>query len=349
MILFFISSSYLQGEDLKIRVTVKTANIRLKPSLDSPVIGKALSGQVFAVIQRIGDWYSITLPPDEKGIVISGYIHRDVVEELVADTSPQIHKKEPAVEERSVAAEKVPPPPPQPAPQKERSSLRPSRKKFFMRLGGGYASKTYSYENSWTFTLYHEDGHVDEAYNINSSGAAFDLGLGFLFLRNMGIEISFVPAMGKTAGSFSASFPHPLYFNYPRDKSWENASLKYSASELNLNILLTYPLLSRLHAYLTLGGTYFSGVKIENLKVINWNETGYPYFDLNASPEYALYSQNTFGFNAGFGADFFFTENLGLNANIRYSEGEAEFEVEGTALSVKTGGLRATAGIKLAF
>lgn len=354
VIFLFISSFQLQADDLKIRVIVKTANIRLKPSLDSPVIGKALNGQVFTVLKKIGDWYSITLPPDEKGIVISGFIHQSVVEELIADIPKQIQKEEAVPEKKPAATEKKEPPSPpvssKPPIQKEHEPpSRPSRNKFFVRLSGGYASKTYTYGNSWAFTLYHEDGQVKEDYEINSSGVTFDGGVGFLFIRNMGIEISFIPATGKTKGSFSASFPHPLYFNYPREKIWENTGLKYSASEINLNLIYTLPLFSKLHVYLTLGGTYFAGVKIENLKVINWNETGYPYFDLNVSPQYSLYSKNNFGFNAGGGIDFFFADNFGLNANIRYSEGEAKIDVEGTTFSIKTGGLRATAGIKLTF
>lgn len=351
LVILLARSYQLYGADLKIKVIVRAANIRLKPSLDSPIIGKGLNGQVFTVVKKTGDWYSINLPPDEKGIVISGFIHRSVVQELVADTVQPAQKKEPEPEKKTVTAEKKKPvgSPFPAATQKEAPLSRSPRQKFFVRLGGGYASKSYAYGDSWAFDLYHEEGQVSEDYSIDSSGTAFDAGVGFYFFKNLGVEISFIPASGKTTGSFSASFPHPLYFDSSREKTWENANLKYSASEININLLLSLPVFSKLDVYFTLGGTYFSGIKIENLKLINWNETGYPYSDLSVSPQYSVYSASTYGFNAGGGLDFFLIHHIGLNVNVRFSEGTAEMEVEGNKFSIKTGGLRATAGIKFTF
>jgi len=343
--LAFAFSIYVEGADLKVRVTVNTANIRLKPSLESTIIGKARRGEIFKAIKKIQDWYEISLPPTEKRISASGYVHRSVVEEIVEEAPPQKAvkaepEKKPSLPEKRAAL---------PPKQKELKALQPARKKFFVRFSGGYASKAYSYDRSWSFSLYHEDGQVAENYSIDSSGVALDAGIGYLFSRNIGIELSFVPASGKTAGSFTSTFPHPFYFNFEREKTWEKNDLKYSASEINFNIIFSTPLMSKLHLYLGGGGTYFLGVKIENLKVINWSETGYPYLDLSITPEYATYSQNCFGFNASGGLDFFLKENIALNLNVRYSSGEAKIDVEGEEVAVQTGGIKATAGIKFTF
>ncbi|MBM3285103.1 MAG: SH3 domain-containing protein, partial [Candidatus Aminicenantes bacterium] len=98
-LVFLLSQSFeLYGADLKIKVIVRSANIRLKPSLDSPVIGKGLSGQVFTVIKKIGEWYSINLPPDKEGIVLSGFVHQSVVQEMVEDTGRRAQQTEPKPE-----------------------------------------------------------------------------------------------------------------------------------------------------------------------------------------------------------------------------------------------------------
>jgi len=329
-----------------VRVIVNTANIRLKPSLDSTIISKGRRGEIFKVIKKVQDWYQIGLPPTEKGISASGYIHRSVVEEISEEALAQKEvktepEKKPSPPEKRVA---VPP-----SKQKELKALQPARKKFFVRISGGYASKTFSYDRNWSFSLYHEDGQVAETYNVDSSGVAMDAGIGYFVFRSIGIELSFVPASGKTVGSFTSTFPHPFYFDFNREKTWEKNDLKYSASEINFNIIFSTPLMSKLHLYLGGGGTYFLGVKIENLKVINWSETGYPYLDLSITPEYATYSQNCFGFNASGGLDFFLKENIALNVNVRYSSGEAKIDVEGEEVAVQTGGIKATAGIKFAF
>lgn len=341
-----------EGAIGKVRIVVTSANIRLKPGTDSTVIGSAKRGQVFDFLQKTGEWYLITLPPDEKGITVSGYIHQSVVEEVKVEAAEQEQKARQETEEKVGTPERksvLPPTSPLPAESKESIVQRPARKKFFIRMGGGYASKTYSYANSWSFDLYHETGRMEESYAIDSSGFAFDAGVGFLFLPNVGVEISLTPGAGTTTGTFMSTFPHPFYFDLSREKTWEKNDLKYSALEVNLNFLLNFSLMPRLQVYLSGGGTYFSDVKIDNLKVINWNESSYPYFDLNVQPDYATYTQSCYGFNAGGGIDYFFSDSLGINVNVRYASGEATFDVEGVEIAVQTGGLRATAGIKLAF
>jgi hypothetical protein len=66
--------------DLTVRVIASQANIRLKPDLQSAVVSKVPLGGVLDVIQKEGDWYQIELPPDENGIVVTGFIHASTVE-----------------------------------------------------------------------------------------------------------------------------------------------------------------------------------------------------------------------------------------------------------------------------
>jgi opacity protein-like surface antigen len=348
---FFLVFASAAAENPKVRVSVKRANIRLRPTLQSQVIGTALEGQVIEVLKTAGDWYHVSLPPDSSGITIHGYIHKSVVRGVEEEASMEAPAREvipapkpPAAEPKPVSAV-----PSGPVPTVGSSDFRPARKKFFIRLSGGYNSFSYPYENNWSFALYHEDGQITEDYKIKSSTFALDAGIGFLFHRNVGIELSFIPASGKSRGAFSASFPHPLYFQTPREQSWENGSLKYSASELNLDLLFTFPLFSRLQLYLTAGGTYFLNVKVETLKLVNWEEIGYPYFEVSVSPEYASYSRNTFGFNGGAGLDYWIARSVGINLHCRYSDGKTKIDVEGNKLEIKTGGLRALAGLKIAF
>ena len=343
----------IQAENLKIQVTARRANIRLKPTLQSQVIGTALEGQVLEVLQRTGDWYQIRLGPDSNGVTVLGYIHKSVVE--------LVEEEEQALEETRAKPVIPEPKPPAEAPKRVSTApdhrpatagsaaFRPARKNFYVRLSGGYNSFSCPYENSRSFSLYYEDGLVAEDYKIKASSFALDAGIGFLFHKNIGVELSFIPASGKSQGTFSASFPHPLYFENPREANWEKGGLKYAASELNLNLILTFPLLSRLQLYLTAGGTYFLNVKLESLKAVNWEEAGYPYFEVNVNPQYASYTQNTFGFNGGAGFDYWLTRSAGINVQARYSDGQAKFDIEGNKIEIKTGGLRASAGIKLAF
>lgn len=336
--------AFSYGAELKIVVKVKSANIRLKPAMDSPVVGNAQMGLIMDVREKFENWYLVELPPVGKGAAVRGYIHKSVVEEFNeqgrgAKTRPMVTPK-PSQEVSVLKPAKA---------GKATAAAGVSRKKLYVRLGGGYANKSFSYDNSSSFDMYHESGLASEKYSVKASGAAFDVGLGYMLTPSVGVDVSFIPASGKSNGTFSATFPHPFYFNNPRTEEWTAGGLKYSAFEINLDLVYVFPISSKFGLYAMAGGTYFLGVKIESLKVIDWTETGYPYTDLNITPQYASYKGNAFGFNGGGGLDYRLSDSLAVNVNARFSSGSAKIKVESKEVSVPAGGIRATAGIKVGF
>ena len=68
-----------------IRDRIKDANVRLKPTTESAVIATVPAGAVLESIGKSGNWYQVNLPPDEKGIVISGYIWGELVEVMAEE------------------------------------------------------------------------------------------------------------------------------------------------------------------------------------------------------------------------------------------------------------------------
>jgi len=333
------------GADLRIEVTVRSANVRLNPALDSPVVGNAAMGLVLNAEKKTGEWYLVELPPDANGVAVRGYLHESVVREIPAEGKAPKAGMEPKPASARPAVKAAKPATGKKAPARVASA----RKKLYIRLGAGYATKSFDYDNSWSFPMYGESGSASEKYAVDASGVAFDVGVGFMITPALGVELSFTPASGKSKGTFEATFPHPFYFDLPREKSWTNNGLKYSASEISLDLVYAIPVTRRIGAYFCAGGTYFMGVKIESLKSVDWAEIGYPYFDLNVTPQYASYSASAFGFNAGGGLDYRLSGGMSVNLNARYSSGSAKLKIEGNKVTVPAGGLRATAGIKFAF
>jgi opacity protein-like surface antigen len=229
------------------------------------------------------------------------------------------------------------------------AASKPPARKIFLRLGAGYGMKSFDYSRAWSFDLYGESGHASERYAVDASGVTIDAGIGFMFTPSLGVEVSFVPASGKSTGTFDASFPHPFYFDAPREKSWADDGLKYSSSELNVDVLYAFPVMRTMNVYVFAGGTYFPGVKVESLKSLNWSESGYPYLDLTVTPQYATYSASAVGFNGGAGLDFRLSPGMAVNLNARYSSASAKVKIEGGEVTVPAGGLRATLGLKFGF
>ena len=95
--------------DSKVRVTASKANIRLRPDTQSAVVMSVPLGAVLDVIKKEGDWYFVKLPPDEKSIVVTGYLHQitvEVVEEANPPAEPVQEQKPkevaPVVQEKPV-------------------------------------------------------------------------------------------------------------------------------------------------------------------------------------------------------------------------------------------------------
>lgn len=67
---------------LKIQVILESANVRSAPNFESEIIHQVESGLSLLAVGRIGEWFRVDLPPDEDGIIISGFIHKTLVREI---------------------------------------------------------------------------------------------------------------------------------------------------------------------------------------------------------------------------------------------------------------------------
>jgi hypothetical protein len=65
-----------------IQVILEKTNIRAEPDFISEVIHQVQLGISLQAVGKAGEWYLVNLPPDEEGIIISGYIHQSFVQEI---------------------------------------------------------------------------------------------------------------------------------------------------------------------------------------------------------------------------------------------------------------------------
>ena len=76
------------AQKVKVRVILENANIRLKPDISSMIITGVSLGAVFESDGQVEEWYKVNMPPDEKGFVVSGYIHSSEVEVISVSSQP---------------------------------------------------------------------------------------------------------------------------------------------------------------------------------------------------------------------------------------------------------------------
>jgi len=155
--LLIISLVFLGGigkaAKLKLRIKVAKANIRLKPTTESAVISQAPLGAILESEDKIGNWYKINLPPDVRGVVVSGYIHQSIVEVLeeikevpkgkkvedkkLLEITPPV-TKEPELREKK---------PSRTEPQYLPREIKDIQKKVSIKVGGGIGSSIGSWSD----------------------------------------------------------------------------------------------------------------------------------------------------------------------------------------------------------
>lgn len=137
----------------KLRVKGEKAPIRLKPTTESMVISHAPIGAILESEEKIGEWYKINLPPDEKGIVISGYIHQSIVE--IIEEFKEVPKEKKLEEKKP--QEITPPVTKEPEPREKKPSrtkpqylpreIKAYQKKVTIKFGGGIGSSIGSWSD----------------------------------------------------------------------------------------------------------------------------------------------------------------------------------------------------------
>jgi hypothetical protein len=228
-----------------------------------------------------------------------------------------------------------------------------ARMSFFVKVGAGYGGQSQDYNTSSTFSYFAENGTLAGTYVLDTAGMLLETGLGLYFTPNIGLEILFDPGLFGKSGTatFSAQVPHPFHFNQFRTATWSATDMKYSAMELDLNLLGRFMLLrGKLGIYASAGLAYFPSVKVTSLSEVSWTGEAYPYTSVTASPVYAEFSKAVFGFGVGGGVEYFIFGGLGVYISARYVIASGTLAIGGgTQIDVKPGGIRLSGGIKYAI
>jgi len=82
-----------------LRVIAVKAGIRTESDRESQIIQEVSSSTKLLAIGKTGEWYRVNLPPDKEGIILLGYIHENLVEEIVEEIkeAPKIKEIKPKV------------------------------------------------------------------------------------------------------------------------------------------------------------------------------------------------------------------------------------------------------------
>ena len=199
---------------------------------------------------------------------------------------------------------------------------------------------------SWTQEIYYESALYDIDY-ATRKGSYFAFGVGYQFSSHVGVEIGGIFGSRNMEASYTASLPHPLLFNSPREADAQER-FKVNENAVFFNVVIFVPM-KRLSLNFFGGPAYFLA-SASLIKEIKAAET-YPYESISLSSQKEKITQNVFGGNAGVALDFLLFTNFALFLKGHYFFGKANFDPAGEIpiLSLSLVGGQIGGGIKLRF
>lgn len=222
----------------KVSVKVPRANIRLMPTTQSSIIHQVRSGVELKHMAKTGNWHRVNLAPNKEGIVLSGYIHQNIIDEIYETIAPpepeNIPETKPEVIEEETEFE------PEPEVMQEVPTLRKTSLGEYFWVGGG-AGYTMPSESHF-------------GKGINFCGT-----FGFGVMKHLAIELRvpyFQSDVVGTAGGLSSG--------------------RLSSLSLMLSVQGRYPIKNRFVPYLVAGGDYHLNTFSLNEEIANsWNNLGF--------------------------------------------------------------------------
>lgn len=217
--------------------------------------------------------------------------------------------------------------------------------KFKLLLDGLYAFEL-DYSESRSFDEFAETGSIDVDY-ANDAGPGFAGALQYNFTPRFGVRAGASYVKRDSTASFEASLPHPLYFRQPRSASGELSGLAYKETSGHLDLVVGGSS-GRLDFSVFAGGSLIK-VEADLLGSLEKTEV-YPFDEVEVTLRAAPVSDSPFGFNAGAGLDYRFSDRVGFGAQFFYSRAKAKLAAaDGATIEVDAGGAHVTAGLRFMF
>jgi hypothetical protein len=224
------------------------------------------------------------------------------------------------------------------------ASVRAGEARIF--LNGLYNVSSIKYSDSRTFTEFTEQGTLDTTYEAKAA-FGFEGGLQYSFIKHLGLAASFASVNRDASASYSASLPHPLYLDRPREVSGEVASLEYKETVVHSDVVVGGR--SGSLRFGVFAGASFFKVQADVLERIQYDHT-YPYDTVQVTGTPLQKAEDSpIGWNAGASLDYALGAHFGLGVQGRWSSAKAEMDTGQGKVKVDAGGLDLAFGVRIYF
>jgi hypothetical protein len=246
----------------------------------------------------------------------------------------------------------TPPKPTQPTPARP-SQVKPGRPqpidRIYVSVNGAFQTAGDDFGETVTFRENAEDGRFSTDYRVKS-GPALNLSVGASVWRNIGVGVGVTRYSKNTPTEFTASVPHPFFFNRPREVEGEVAGIEREELAVHVQARATFVPTPRIQA-VVFGGPSFFKVKQGIVNDFEITEE-YPYDTATFSRGlFTTVDESKIGFNVGADVGYFFTRQVGVGGSVQWAGTTIDAPASGStgSLEIRAGGLQVGAGLRLRF
>jgi opacity protein-like surface antigen len=250
----------------------------------------------------------------------------------------------------SAAAQAKPtqPRPVQPSPTRPRPSQPIDR--IYVSINGTYQTAGDDFTETATFTENAENGSFSSDYDVKP-GPALNISAGATIWRSLGVGVGVTRYSKATPIAFSASVPHPFFFNRARSVTADISSNKREELAVHVQARAVFTPSRRIQALIFAGPSFF---KVKQGIVNDFEITeSYPFdsatFSRGISTEV---DESKVGFNVGADVGYFFTRQVGVGGSVQWAGTTIEVPASGTGtgtFEIKAGGVQAGGGLRFRF
>lgn len=323
-----------------IKIKVKMANMRSKPSINSSIITQLKEGTILQALEKEGEWHLVILPAQGNIPETRAYVHQSIVDVISTEISSQAMTKASSLEksQKPVLEQSKAPP--------DRATEPKPYKKIYLSAEFNAGFQEESLSSTYINTVYYETATSDLGYEVKK-GTPFLAAVGFRITRSIGVELGVDVSSRNLESTYSTSIPHPLLFNNPRTAGGTGS---HSLSENTIFLNFVFGARFGRFGLDLFGGPAYIFSKAQIISEMSYSQS-YPYDDISLSTSTKEVSMNVFGFNGGARILFYFTDTVALFTGARFIGGKASFDPE-TGLpypEITLGGFRAGGGLKILF
>jgi hypothetical protein len=218
----------------------------------------------------------------------------------------------------------------------------------YFSVNAGYQGATNNFTSAWSLPCYLEAESVNVGYSVKP-GVLIDVGGGVRVWRGLTVGVAVSRYNRADLASLSASVPHPLYYDQPRSFQGTAAGPQRTETAVHVQAMWVFAAARKIQVGVFGGPSLFS-VKQVFIWSVNFADV-YPYDTVTVSntPTESQFASKT-GFNVGGDVTYLVYKQIGVGGLVRFSGVRVGFKTQdGTALSLKAGGLQVGAGFRVRF